>query len=89
MFEKSGALCGAGSLVCSALSGLVCDGASIQALGRSEKFVAKWWQKEVREVPKPWGVHDYLTKDCAGNRGGGVEVFIWLDAVSVARLHVF
>eukprot|EP00927_Polykrikos_kofoidii_P028322 TRINITY_DN2475_c0_g1_i2.p1 TRINITY_DN2475_c0_g1~~TRINITY_DN2475_c0_g1_i2.p1 ORF type:complete len:1056 (-),score=225.81 TRINITY_DN2475_c0_g1_i2:207-3281(-) len=40
-------------------------------LGRSEKFVAKWWQKEVKEVPRPWGVHDYLTKDM-GRKSTGV-----------------
>lgn len=38
-----------------------------KALGRSEKFVAKWWQKEVKEIPKPWGVHEYLTKNMGRN----------------------
>mmetsp|Transcript_57571 Transcript_57571/g.106375 ORF Transcript_57571/g.106375 Transcript_57571/m.106375 type:complete len:970 (-) Transcript_57571:89-2998(-) len=32
-------------------------------LGRPEKFVAKWWQKEEKEVPRPWGVHEYLSKE--------------------------
>mmetsp|Transcript_44974 Transcript_44974/g.106817 ORF Transcript_44974/g.106817 Transcript_44974/m.106817 type:complete len:1019 (+) Transcript_44974:65-3121(+) len=32
-------------------------------IGRSEKFVAKWWQKEEKEVPRPWGVHEYLSKE--------------------------
>ncbi|CAE8656603.1 unnamed protein product, partial [Polarella glacialis] len=32
-------------------------------LGRSEQFVAKWWQKEEREVPRPWGVHEYMAKE--------------------------
>lgn len=34
-------------------------------LGRSEKFVAKWWNKDEREIPRPWGVHEYLTKELA------------------------
>lgn len=38
-----------------------------KALGRSEKFVAKWWQKEVKEIPRPWGVHEYLTKAMGKN----------------------
>eukprot|EP00931_Biecheleriopsis_adriatica_P063779 TRINITY_DN38691_c0_g1_i1.p1 TRINITY_DN38691_c0_g1~~TRINITY_DN38691_c0_g1_i1.p1 ORF type:complete len:907 (-),score=212.24 TRINITY_DN38691_c0_g1_i1:261-2981(-) len=29
-------------------------------LGRSERYVSKWWQKEEQEVPKPWGVHGFL-----------------------------
>ncbi|CAJ1383748.1 unnamed protein product [Effrenium voratum] len=32
-------------------------------LGRSEQFVAKWWQKDEREVPRPWGVHEYMSKE--------------------------
>jgi len=32
-------------------------------LGRSEKFVSRWWQKEEKEVPRPWGVHEYLSKE--------------------------
>ena len=27
-------------------------------VGRSEQFVAKWWQKDEREIPRPWGVHE-------------------------------
>eukprot|EP00929_Paragymnodinium_shiwhaense_P105635 TRINITY_DN70689_c0_g1_i1.p1 TRINITY_DN70689_c0_g1~~TRINITY_DN70689_c0_g1_i1.p1 ORF type:complete len:1087 (-),score=322.18 TRINITY_DN70689_c0_g1_i1:443-3703(-) len=34
-----------------------------RVLGRSEKFVSKWWQKEEKEVPRPWGVHEYLSKE--------------------------
>ncbi|CAK9086065.1 Hypothetical protein (Fragment), partial [Durusdinium trenchii] len=34
-----------------------------QLLGRSEQFVAKWWQKEEREIPRPWGVHEYMSKE--------------------------
>jgi len=30
-------------------------------LGRPEKFVAKWHQKEEKELPKPDGLHAYLT----------------------------
>lgn len=41
-----------------------------KALGRSEKFVQKWWQKEHKEVPRPWGVHEYLTKDMGRNSKG-------------------
>lgn len=40
------------------------------ALGRSERFVAKWWQKENKEIPRPWGVHEYLTKDMGRNSNG-------------------
>lgn len=40
------------------------------ALGRSERFVAKWWQKETKEIPRPWGVHEYLTKDMGRNSRG-------------------
>lgn len=40
------------------------------ALGRSECFVAKWWQKETKEIPRPWGVHEYLTKDMGRNSRG-------------------
>jgi len=29
-------------------------------LGRSERYVGKWWQKQEQEVPKPWGVHGFL-----------------------------
>ncbi|CAE7426480.1 BRIX1 [Symbiodinium natans] len=32
-------------------------------LGRSEQFVAKWWQKDEREIPRPWGVHEYMSKE--------------------------
>eukprot|EP00931_Biecheleriopsis_adriatica_P115910 TRINITY_DN91654_c0_g1_i1.p1 TRINITY_DN91654_c0_g1~~TRINITY_DN91654_c0_g1_i1.p1 ORF type:complete len:932 (+),score=255.17 TRINITY_DN91654_c0_g1_i1:34-2796(+) len=32
-------------------------------LGRSEQFVAKWWQKDEREIPRPWGVHEYMGKE--------------------------
>lgn len=32
-------------------------------LGRPERFVSKWWQKEEQEVPRPWGVHEYLSKE--------------------------
>eukprot|EP00930_Biecheleria_cincta_P000608 TRINITY_DN10137_c0_g1_i2.p1 TRINITY_DN10137_c0_g1~~TRINITY_DN10137_c0_g1_i2.p1 ORF type:complete len:787 (-),score=161.83 TRINITY_DN10137_c0_g1_i2:155-2383(-) len=42
-----------------------------KALGRSEKFVAKWWQKELGEIPRPYGVHEYLTKDL-GRKSTGV-----------------
>ncbi|CAK0847205.1 unnamed protein product [Prorocentrum cordatum] len=41
-----------------------------RSLGRSEKFVAKWWQKEQQEVPRPWGVHEYLTKDMGAKQSG-------------------
>ncbi|CAJ1402298.1 unnamed protein product [Effrenium voratum] len=41
-----------------------------KALGRSERFVAKWWQKEPKEIPRPWGVHEYLTKDMGRNARG-------------------
>jgi len=41
-----------------------------KALGRSEKFVAKWWQKDTKEIPRPWGVHQYLTKDMGKNEKG-------------------
>lgn len=42
-----------------------------KTLGRSEKFVAKWWQKDSKEVPTPWGVHAYLTKEM-GKDGAGL-----------------
>eukprot|EP00928_Gymnodinium_smaydae_P044246 TRINITY_DN29523_c0_g6_i1.p1 TRINITY_DN29523_c0_g6~~TRINITY_DN29523_c0_g6_i1.p1 ORF type:complete len:1031 (+),score=188.76 TRINITY_DN29523_c0_g6_i1:74-3094(+) len=42
-----------------------------KALGRSEQFVQKWWQKENKEIPRPWGVHAYLTKDM-GKKSTGV-----------------
>eukprot|EP00927_Polykrikos_kofoidii_P043257 TRINITY_DN37319_c0_g2_i1.p1 TRINITY_DN37319_c0_g2~~TRINITY_DN37319_c0_g2_i1.p1 ORF type:complete len:905 (-),score=105.55 TRINITY_DN37319_c0_g2_i1:11-2668(-) len=31
-----------------------------QELSRSEKFVARWWKMEARQVPRPLGVHQYL-----------------------------
>lgn len=40
------------------------------ALGRSEKFVAKWWQMDEKELPRPHGVHAYLTKDLGRNENG-------------------
>eukprot|EP00931_Biecheleriopsis_adriatica_P100606 TRINITY_DN75888_c0_g1_i1.p1 TRINITY_DN75888_c0_g1~~TRINITY_DN75888_c0_g1_i1.p1 ORF type:complete len:983 (+),score=180.84 TRINITY_DN75888_c0_g1_i1:20-2968(+) len=42
-------------------------------LGRSDKFVAKWWQKEVKEVPRPYGVHAYLSFDNGGAFGQGAK----------------
>ncbi|CAK0874719.1 unnamed protein product, partial [Prorocentrum cordatum] len=46
-------------------------------LGRSDKFVAKWWQKDEREIPRPWGVHEYLSKEMGqktfNNRAGEVH----------------
>lgn len=38
-----------------------------QAIGRSERFVAKWWQKDEKEIPRPLGVHAYLTKTMGRN----------------------
>ena len=31
-----------------------------QHIQGSERYVSKWWQKDEREVPKPWGVHGFL-----------------------------
>eukprot|EP00747_Dinoflagellata_sp_TGD_P031344 gnl/TRDRNA2_/TRDRNA2_135217_c0_seq1.p1 gnl/TRDRNA2_/TRDRNA2_135217_c0~~gnl/TRDRNA2_/TRDRNA2_135217_c0_seq1.p1 ORF type:complete len:649 (+),score=115.53 gnl/TRDRNA2_/TRDRNA2_135217_c0_seq1:32-1948(+) len=39
-------------------------------LGRSEKFVAKWWQLTEKELPVPWGVHAYMTKEMGRNSKG-------------------
>eukprot|EP00439_Symbiodinium_sp_Y106_P054301 s3901_g7.t1 len=40
-----------------------------KALGRSVKFVAKCWQKP-KEILRPYGVHEYLTKEMGRNERG-------------------
>jgi hypothetical protein len=42
-------------------------------LSRSERFVAKWWMKEVKEVPRPEGVHAYLALDHTSTYAVGVQ----------------
>eukprot|EP00931_Biecheleriopsis_adriatica_P121776 TRINITY_DN96836_c0_g1_i1.p1 TRINITY_DN96836_c0_g1~~TRINITY_DN96836_c0_g1_i1.p1 ORF type:complete len:290 (+),score=57.41 TRINITY_DN96836_c0_g1_i1:63-932(+) len=37
-------------------------------LGRSEKFVARWWQMEPLAVPRPPGVHQYLAHTMMGGK---------------------
>ena len=40
-----------------------------------EQFVAKWWQKEEREIPRPWGVH--AARQTSGRRWVPQESFPW------------
>eukprot|EP00929_Paragymnodinium_shiwhaense_P045116 TRINITY_DN23091_c0_g3_i1.p1 TRINITY_DN23091_c0_g3~~TRINITY_DN23091_c0_g3_i1.p1 ORF type:complete len:874 (+),score=195.42 TRINITY_DN23091_c0_g3_i1:98-2719(+) len=56
-------------------------------LGRPEKFVAKWWQMEEKQVPRPAGVHQYLTlkMDSEGNRTNRKD--LWRD-VEIVRSFV-
>jgi hypothetical protein len=42
-------------------------------LDRSDKFVSKWWQKDVKEVPRPYGVHAYLALENGGAFGQGAK----------------
>jgi len=44
-----------------------------RVLDRSEKFVSRWWQKEVKEVPRPPGVHAYLSLENGGAFGQGAK----------------
>ncbi|CAE7364294.1 BRIX1 [Symbiodinium natans] len=37
-------------------------------IGRSERFVARWWQLEPLAVPRPPGVHQYLAHTMAGQK---------------------
>merc|ERR1719362_503824 len=62
-------------------------------LGRSEKFVARWWQMEPLAVPRPPGVHQYLATTMLGgkqvdrtNMWRGVEVLRGF-ATDVAGLY--
>lgn len=69
-------------------------------LGRSEKFVTKWWQKDEKEVPRPWGVHEYLSKEMgqktfSAKRAGAVQeedtatsTASWWRDVEVKRKYV-
>lgn len=55
-------------------------------LGRSAKFVATWWRKEQKEVPRPAGVHEYLKtefwRDIQIVRGFGRGYHVYEDALS-------
>ena len=37
-------------------------------IGRSERFVARWWQLEPLAVPRPPGVHQYLAHSMIGDQ---------------------
>lgn len=43
-------------------------------LGRSEQFVAKWWQKDEREIPRPWGVHEYMSKELGSKTATSLNI---------------
>ena len=48
-------------------------------LGRSEQFVAKWWQKDEREIPRPWGVHEYMSKELGSRTATSLKIGASLD----------
>eukprot|EP00928_Gymnodinium_smaydae_P044238 TRINITY_DN29523_c0_g1_i1.p1 TRINITY_DN29523_c0_g1~~TRINITY_DN29523_c0_g1_i1.p1 ORF type:complete len:1076 (+),score=269.84 TRINITY_DN29523_c0_g1_i1:60-3287(+) len=65
-------------------------------LGRSEQFVAKWWQKDEREVPRPWGVHEYMSKELGSqtstnqallSEGSETSTATWWRDVEVRRKY--
>lgn len=36
--------------------------------------MAKWWQKDEREIPRPWGVHEYMSKELGSKTATSLNI---------------